>query len=149
MELSDLIRSEVFAKQICHLNEIKQTKGDSPTKNDADLSNPKYVTQWIIGAASDRNSRTTDFPIISKKMRDDPGHGFRRSGLWITMKVLLQLGLINALNSASHGKYMYKLVILKFMSKMCNYLGDYSEAGLSVDTFDTIAIRSRLECEWM
>lgn len=71
-------------------------------------------------------------------MRDEPTHGFRRSGLWITMKVLLQLGLTIAFNSASQGKYIYKLIMLKFMSAMCGHFSEYSETLLTCDTIDRV-----------
>lgn len=88
VEMSDLITSDAFAEQICHLHEVKCNR------ENADVSRPKDMSQWLIGAVSNRNSQVAiDFPIVSKKMRDDPGTGFRRSGLWIAMKVFLQLGL--------------------------------------------------------
>lgn len=138
-----MIRSEIFAEQLCHLSEIKQRISEKDGNVDGqatvvgNVSNPNFVTQWLIGAASNRSSRTSEFPIISKKMRDEPGYGFRRSGQWITMKVLLQLGLTIALDSASIGKYIYKLIMLKFMGKMCNFLCDYSDASMHNDTLDT------------
>lgn len=105
--------------------------------SDVDVSTPDHVTQWLIGAASNRSSCTTKFPVISKKMRDEPGQGFRRSGLWITMKVLLQLGLTIAHDSNSKGIHMYKLVMLKFMGKMCTYLTYSYTDTTKNDSFDT------------
>lgn len=144
LELSKLIQSDVFAEQICHLNEVKHNRmadkdnrSDAQAKFDADVSNPKYVMEWVIGAASNRNSQAAELPIISKKLRDDPENGFRRSGLWTTMKVLLQLGLTVASDSASQGKYTYKLIMLKFTSKMCGFLSEYSDANMNPNTFDT------------
>lgn len=121
------------------MTEKDNSGDDAPSRSGvADVPNTKYVTHWVIGAASNRSSREANFPVISKKMRDDPTHGYRRSGLWTTIKVLLQLGLTVALNSPSNGKYLYKLIILKFMSTMGSDLGEYSDATMNVDTFDTV-----------
>lgn len=133
LEFSNLIQSDVFIEQICKLNETKHKPmtektngGDALAKGLADVSDPKYVTDWLIGAASNCNSRVNEFKGISKKMRDDPGQGFRRSGLWITMKVILQLGLTVTFKSPSHAKHMYKLIMLKFMCKLCTHFTQYS-----------------------
>lgn len=66
-------------------------------------------------------------------MRDEPALGFRRSGLWIAMKVFLQLGLTIKLGE-KHGKHIYKLIMLRFMNTMFSYLNEYSESNLSIDT---------------
>lgn len=134
VKMSDLIKSEVFAEQIVELHQLKRDKSDTKAQTDADASMRKYVSQWLIGAASDRDSDApADFPIISKKMRDEPGQGFRRSGLWIALKVFLQLGLTIELGERD-GKHMYKLIMLRFMSSMCNYMADVTEQNINADT---------------
>lgn len=140
VEMSKLIKSKDFAEQISHLHEMNRNriieggKGEAPFQIDIDASTAKYVSQWLIGAASNRESKvSTKFPSISKKMRDEPGQGFRRSGLWVTIKVFLQLSLTIALG-ATNGKYMYKLVMLRFMSTMCECFSEYSERNLNIDT---------------
>lgn len=134
VRMSDLIRSNVFAEQICNFVELNRDKNDAKTLMDADTTMQKYLSQWLVGAASDRDSNVANnFPMISKKMRDEPGQGFRRSGLWIAIKVFLQLGLTIELG-ATNGKLLYKIIMLRFMNTMCSYLCDVSELNLNVDT---------------
>lgn len=133
IKMSDLIKSEAFAEQIGHFHETKREKGDARPQVDANESMRKYVSQWLIGAASDRNSEApADFPTISKKMRDEPSEVFCRSGFWIAVKVFLQLGLTIELGETD-GKLIYKLIILRFMSTMCSYVTDASQHNLDVD----------------
>lgn len=131
--MSDSIKSEVFAEQIGHFHELKRDKDEAKTKLDADTTNRKYVTQWLVGAVSNRDSvAPPDFPTISKKMRDEPGQGFRRSGLWIAIKVFLQLGLTIELG-AQKGNCVYKAVMLRFMSNLAHIYKDAPEQVLNVD----------------
>lgn len=95
------------------------------------VPHPMYVSQWLMGVASNRDSEVNnECPVISKKMRDevikaikpkaDKEHElpFRRSGFYTAMKVFLQLGLTIELG-AERGRFVYKLVMLKFMSQLC------------------------------
>lgn len=113
--------SNAFAEQICHLHTVKYNS------DKADPSSSKYVSQWLIGAVSNCDSRVADdFPIISKKMRDEPTQFFRRDGLWIAMKVFLQLSLTITLGE-ERGKYIYKLIMLKYMANICSDLSKYAD----------------------
>lgn len=159
LSIKHLIQRHAFAEELCYLHTGKfvrpvendrnvvhirdrndthnRDRNDVQPQSAVDGLRHKHVTEWMIGSASDRDSHTVEFPIISKKMRDDPTLGFRRSGLWTTMKVFLQLTLTIALKSPVHGKFAYKIIILKFMSTMCKQLTEYSEANLNMDTVDT------------
>lgn len=89
------------------------------------VPHPMYVSQWLVAIASNRSSQVNEeFPVISKKMRDEVVMGqeylpFRRSGFYTAMKVFLQLGLTIEMRE-ERGKFVYKLVMLKFMSRFCN-----------------------------
>lgn len=89
------------------------------------VPHPMYVSQWLVATASSRSSQVNkQFPVISKKMRDEVGMGqeylpFRRSGFYTAMKVFLQLGLTIEMGEV-RGKFVYKLVMLKLMSGFCN-----------------------------
>lgn len=88
-------------------------------------SHPMYVSQWLMAVASSRFTEVNnEYPVISKKIRDEVVMGqdllpFRRSGFYTTMKVFLQLGLTIKLGDG-HGKFLYKLCLLKFMCALCN-----------------------------
>lgn len=115
-------------------NRIESDKDEAQNLIDADVPCSKDVTQWLIGAASNSESHVDKgFPIVSKKMRDEPGPGFRRSGFWITMKAFLQLGLTITMGKVE-GRYMYKMIMLRFMSAMCGYLSEYTVVNLKIDT---------------
>lgn len=137
---SKLIKSQIFAEQISHLNGThciqadERDKGEARNYINAEVPCSKDVIEWLFGAVSNRRSYVDrNLPIISKKMRDEPGLGFRRSGLWISLKVFLQLSLTIILGE-KHGKHIYKLIMLRFMSTMCSYLSEYQKSNLSIDT---------------
>lgn len=93
------------------------------------------------------NTSATKFPVISKTISNEPELGFYRSGLWTTMKVLLQLGLTNALDSPTNGKRIYKLVMIKFMSKMCASLTTFSITRMTNYTYET-AVNMLAKVAW-
>lgn len=135
--MSDLIKSEVFAEQIKYLHKKKRNRigGKVVEGNDVDVSSTKYVSQWLIGAVSNRESGTdNNFPIISKKMRDESSEFFRRSGFWTTIKVFLHLGL-SVKYGNEHGELVYKLTMLKFLCSMCDCfnLPEYASSNINVD----------------
>lgn len=127
--MSNVMTSKAFAEQFCRLHTVKYNLVK------ADTLSSKYVSEWLIGAVSNCDSRVADdFPMISKKMRDEPTQFFRRSGLWITMKVFLQLSLTITLGE-ERGKNIYKLIMLKCMTNICSDLSEY--ANWHPNTIDT------------
>lgn len=116
-----MLNSEEFSQQLCYLNS-KVVTGKRRDNT--------YVSQWLVPMLSTHQNkviRHTDFPIMSKKIRDDVigskqqlMQPFRRSGYWTFLKVILQLNLIVEFGELN-GKIMYKLIMLKFMAILCNY----------------------------
>lgn len=113
-----------------------------------------YVSQWLLAIASSRSSKVNEeFPMISKKMRDEVIMGqeylpFRRSGFYTALKVFLQLGLTIEMKG-KRGKFVYKLVMLKFMSGFC--IKPSVDADIVIQMLAKIArriekIRSSVEC---
>lgn len=130
MKLSTILKSEEFAKQIEFLNRIPMDRAMAKTQKVGrefdevrNVAQPMYISQWLMAAVSNRSTEVNEeYPIISKKMRDEiikreQKLPFRRSGLYMAMKVFLQLGLTIELGQ-EHGKFLYKLVMLSFMRRI-------------------------------
>lgn len=131
VKLSSLLKSEEFAQQIYFLNSTQMDRAMPKTKKvgaefseDRNVPHPMYLSQWLMAAVSNRSTKVNDeFPVISKKMRDEVIKGkenlpFRRSGLWISLKVFLQLGLTVEVGE-NMGKLFYKCIMARFMSEIC------------------------------
>lgn len=130
---STLLNSEEFSQQLEYLNKCPLS----------DKSGSTYVSQWLVPMLSmHQNSvlRHSDFPIISKKIRDDVigwkqtqlMEPFRRCAYWTFVKALLQLNLTVQWGDVN-GKIMYKLVMLKVMAVLCNIFDTKTHEKLDVD----------------
>ena len=87
--------------------------------------NPRYVTEWLTAVAS-ADSPMSDYPVpVVKKIRDDvlwkgallP---FRRSSMWMSIKVVLQIMLSN-MYEGECGKVLYKLIMCRILGNLCYY----------------------------
>lgn len=127
MKLSSILKSEEFAKQLEFLNctpmdraMAKVQKVGREFDEVRNVAQPMYISQWLMAVVSNRSTEVNGkYPLISKKMRDEiikheQKLPFRRSGLYMAMKVFLQLGLTIELGE-ERGKLLYKLVMLSFM----------------------------------
>lgn len=118
-----MLGSVEFANQLCLLHDMESTKNN--------ISD--YLTKWLVTVLGDRSSTTAtaqDFPAITKKVRDEVCDTFRRSGHWMTIKVLLHLNLTIELGSAD-GSVVYKLIMLKFLTSVCDLYNGF--AVLDID----------------
>lgn len=114
-----MLRSEEFANQLIVLSE-QSPIGSNKQRN--------YVSKWLLTLLADDSSTTAsskEFPIITKKIRDETlgethKNYFRRSSHYMCAKVLLQHSLTMQLG-AETGKYLYKIVMLKFLIQMCSF----------------------------
>lgn len=129
VKFSKMLRSKEFANQLCLLND-RSPIGEFEHKN--------HVNKWLLTILADERSTTPskqDFPIITKKIRDESfgetkKHFFRRSGFYMSMKVILQHSLTMQLG-AETGKFVYKIVMLNFLKNMCKFY-----KNPKCDTFD-------------
>lgn len=134
VDFSTMMNSAEFSQQLSYLNSnvVPSTK---PEFN-------AFLSQWLVPMLSTQQStviRQTEFPIISKKIRDDvlgsktqPAPPFRRSQYWTFLKAILQFNLTIELGAVT-GKIVYKLVMLKFMAILCNYYNSKMYSKLDVD----------------
>lgn len=130
---TELIQSEIFAEQLKVLNETTFEKAMAKTRKAGhkvheyrDAIDPMFVSDWLLSALADRKSNVApvqDFPIISKKIRDDVVYNgnllpFKRSGLWTTIRVLLMINLRTVFDERL-AKFLYKSILLRAMTKVC------------------------------
>lgn len=136
VKLSTILKSEEFAKQLVDLNHTPRERAMAKVQKVGrefdevrNARHPQYVSQWLMAAASNRSTEAIkECRVISKKMRDEIIKGdqklpFRRSGFYIAMKVILQLGLTIQLGE-ERGHFLYKLTMLKFMRPSYNQVID-------------------------
>ena len=117
-----------------------------------DVASPMLVTKYLTCTLADADSKTCDasssFQRITKKIRDEvvfakSREPFRRSGLWTSLKVILQLELVNRFG-AKRGIQLYKLLMLSFMEICCNdgcLKGGGIPAELSIQMIAKVARR--------
>lgn len=133
---NNFVKSIAFAEQLVLLDENqydkampKAKKGGVDVVETRDVADPMYISEWLLTSLSNKDSKIVtghNFPEIVKKVRDDVIYKggdfpFRRSGLWMTMKVVLQLNLEKELRHDA-GKCIFKMIIIHFASKMCEFL---------------------------
>lgn len=117
-----MLCSEEFANQLCLLCE-ELPIGGSSRRN--------HVSKWLSTVLTNDKSSTAsikEFPFITKKIRDESlgetkMNFFRRSAHYMSAKVILQHSLTLQLD-AEIGKFLYKLVMLQFLSRMCKVYKD-------------------------
>lgn len=122
---SDMLGSLKFAQQLCVLHD-----------KDAEKRDANYVSKWLVTLLSDRQTTTAtekEFPSITKKVRDElVEESFQRSGGWVTMKVLLQLNLTVEFGQQT-GRFIYKVMLLDLLAKVCNVYNGNAFKELDVD----------------
>lgn len=116
VKISAMLQSEEFAHQLCLLHE------ELPVET----RHRNYVSKWLMTILTDEKTTAAsidEFPIITKKIRDESlgerkKDFFRRSGFYLSVKVMLQHNLTIQLGTEL-GTFVYKIVMLKFMIQMC------------------------------
>ena len=105
VENIDILCSNSFANQLAELANTEITQATSKKKGVdniecRDVIEPKLVFEWIssILVANHSSVVVKDGTKVVKKLRDDIIHSnklspFRRSGLWMSIKVVLQIRL--------------------------------------------------------
>lgn len=110
-----------------------------------------YVSKWLMTVLTDEKSTTPttdEFPIITKKIRDESlgerkKDFFRRSGFYMSAKVMLQHNLTMQLGDEL-GSFVYKIVMLKFLVRMCAPYKQPDCTGFNIDLMSqTIAKMAR------
>lgn len=125
-----MLQSEEFANQLHLLHE--QLPVGTKHRN--------YVAKWLMTVLADEKTTqptTDEFPSITKKIRDESlgerkKDFFRRSGFYLSAKVMLQHNLTMQLG-VEFGTFVYKIVMLKFLIHMCTPYRDANFAEINID----------------
>ncbi|KAL9653598.1 hypothetical protein ABK040_000515 [Willaertia magna] len=86
---------------------------------------PDYVIEWLLATLTNQEGIETEVERIPKKIRDsvlwnDTEIPFRRSGLWLTMKVVLHTFFVWKCGKQL-GTIYYKTVMLKLMLELAKH----------------------------
>lgn len=114
-----------FASQFCTLY---STSFENETFN-------TYVSKWLVTILSDRSSvmaTKEEFPRFTKKVRDEVIQSFERSSYWSVIKVLLQSNFTIEFDK-KRGRFMYKLILLGFLTKVCNFYTNHMYKEINVE----------------
>lgn len=136
---SDLLASTTFANKIYELITQDHTiprkstakNRDHEFSDTRDLPEPFLVTEWLVGCLVPFDA-SVPITTCQKKIRDqvtlkrEQGSGsnlpFRRSGMWLSIKVALQLKLLEIFggvgNQAGEAKAMHKIILLHILTKL-------------------------------
>lgn len=137
VDYSTMLNSVEFSRQLVYnADDLTNEQEDNQTCG-------SYVSEWLLPMLSTCQTvvmRKTEFPIISKKIRDDVmgakhqvvSPPFRRSKFWTFLKAILQFNVTVALDEMS-GRILYKLVMLKVLTILCSYYHSEMYATLNVD----------------
>ncbi|XP_037034763.1 uncharacterized protein LOC119073424 [Bradysia coprophila] len=132
----NFVKSIPFAEQLALLDQYqferampKAKKSGSDVTEIRDVADPMYVSKWLLAFLTNEDSNVVtghDFPRTVKKVRDDVifkggDLPYRRSGLWMTMKVALRLNLETEFER-DKANCIYKIIQIHLTSKMCEYV---------------------------
>lgn len=132
----NFLKSMPFAEQLSLLDEYQYDKAMPKAKKSREevieirnVADPMYVSKWLLSFLTNKDSNVVtgkDFPKTVKKIRDDVIFEggelpYRRSGLWMTMKVALRLNLEIELERDA-ANCTYKIMQIHLASKMCEFL---------------------------
>lgn len=125
-------------------NELRLAKPKPANPDDVnpgvqDVNSTLYVSEWLLGSVCDEDSADDPtFPVVTKKVRDEVLSGggakpFRRSGLYLTLKVFLQIGLSIHFGDKIVARAIYKLCMLKFLGSLCNTFNEMDHMEIDCD----------------
>ncbi|CAL8134230.1 unnamed protein product [Orchesella dallaii] len=135
--ISKILLSPTFSRHVhnlslqpCPIAMPKGTKAGTEFVADRQLSHPFVVTEFLVGMLQpesqilydDSLKRHTTIQFI-KKVRDEVncdrgGLPFRRSGLWMSLKVVLQLSLQEEIENQHDALLAYKTILLGFITSI-------------------------------
>ncbi|CAL8134250.1 unnamed protein product [Orchesella dallaii] len=135
--ISKLLLSTTFSRHVqsltleaCELAMPKSRKGGHTFPEVRELSNPFLISEFIIGMLQPISEKEYTETMkkctsikISKKIRDEVNWKnsyipFRRSGLWMSAKVVLQLSLQEDLGNDDDARLAYKIILLQMLNKI-------------------------------
>ena len=130
VEHTNIVKSKCFAKQLVNLtttptSTATSTKAGEIQTEVRDVPTPTLLFEWIPAmlVSNQPNVNVDSTKKVVKKILDDIVHygklePFRRSGMWISIKVVLELKLCEIYGDIK-GKIIYKLIVLVLVSELC------------------------------
>ena len=127
---NDTLCSKSFAEQLACLANTTTIYGTAKKAGVElvevhDVPNPKYAFDWIpsVLMPNDSSATVANATKVVKKIRDDivystHSHPFRRSGMWTSIKTVLQIRLYD-LYGEIEGKVVYKIIIALVHNQLC------------------------------
>lgn len=133
---SEFAKSESFADKIVAL--VNDSTHSYKLSSSLAAGNVEWVTMTLMGPADPILNISEDIIPIQKSIKDEAlSTDFRRSGLWATMKVALQLGLVEELGEVS-GK-LYKLIMIKLLCQIIKEHNQTSDMALMMELLTKLA----------
>ncbi|KAG0619346.1 hypothetical protein M758_4G132600 [Ceratodon purpureus] len=128
---AERVRNEVFAKQVADLANTgfvemlpKSKKAGKGVPETRDVVDPSYVTRWLLLAVAGESIITGETGVarVRNKIRDDVLWNdtelpWRRSGEYMTVKIVLQSTLVGKLGE-QHGLISYKYILIQVMTRI-------------------------------
>lgn len=126
-----------------HLKLAMETtkKMDNTIAEERQSAHPRAVSEWLFGLLGSRGKATSS-PVIYKRTHDDvcwmnTQLPWRRSGVWLSVRVALQLALQNA-DLVSDGHSHYKNFMLFLLSQLAAKI---SAVETSSDTLHILRVK--------
>ncbi|KAJ3085954.1 hypothetical protein HK102_013653 [Quaeritorhiza haematococci] len=121
-----LLQSKSFAEQLevlyresMEMASAHTRKAGKDVQEVRDVSKPIFVNDWLLGtlAAESAACPTERVVNVRKRIRDrvlwsSAYKPFRRSGMWMMIKIVLERSLTQKLGGQGQGRFMFKLVML-------------------------------------
>lgn len=128
---AERVRNEIFAKQVADLANTrfvemlpKSKKAGKKVPETRDVVDPSYVTSWLLLAVAGESIITGEKGVVRvrKKIRDDvlwddTELPWRRSGEYMTVKIVLHSTLIGTLGE-QQGLIVYKYILIQVMTRI-------------------------------
>ncbi|CAL8124878.1 unnamed protein product [Orchesella dallaii] len=131
---AEILSSKMFASQLHELStEVfelsmpKSKKGGHDYAEYREVADPFLLSDWIVGLLLPTSSENVSQIKVTKKIRDEANCKtsssalpFRRSGMWMSVKVALQLQIMSVIGDYQLAKIIYKVVLLWALAKICD-----------------------------
>lgn len=139
-ELATLLQ-DLFSNQIGQIRP-KSTKAGSKEDEGRDVVSSVIVTEWLVALLGGELAHEK---MINKKIRNsiewsNAMHPYRRSGLWMSIKIILQLLLVWKYGE-NDGKVYYKALLMKYFIHIANKHFHEMSDEVKLQVISKLAIR--------
>ncbi|CAL8134338.1 unnamed protein product [Orchesella dallaii] len=158
--ISKLLLSPTFSRHVevltlkdCDLAMPTSRKGGQTFKETRQVSSPCIISEFLVGMLQPISQNEYNEVMkkhtsikISKKIRDEINWEncnlpFRRSGLWMSAKVVLQLSLKEELGNEKDARLAYKIILLQMITHICNKFGIWKRMSHDRDIISQMLVK--------